>query len=77
MSYQARVTEDGRLALSDDLAREIGLRPGEVLKVERAGKTLVMTREGGRGDAIGRLRETLSGYSVDQFLAERRDDWGE
>jgi len=27
--------------------------------------------------ALARLREAMEGYSVDRFLNERRQDWGE
>jgi len=76
MTYQARVTDDGSLALPDELAREFGLRPGDVLSIERDGRALVLTREG-ETTPLSRLRDALKGYSVDQFLAERGADWSE
>lgn len=76
MTYQARVAEDGTMIqLPAELARELGLKPGDELTVEREGQSLVV-RPGQAGDAaLLRLRDALRGYSVDQFLAERGSDW--
>jgi hypothetical protein len=70
MTYQVSVGEDGRLLLSEELVREIGFAPGDVLAIEPEGGMLRLRRE----RATDRLREVLRGYSVDEFLADRRAD---
>ena len=77
MTYHARVTDSGEVVLPADLAREIGLTPGGRFQVEHRGRALDVEVEGNRESALGRLRSAMKGYSVDQFLAERRADWGE
>ena len=82
MTYHATIAPDGTISLPPQLARELGLRPGTDLAIEIEGRSLRMTpradRPGREADeALARLRHALKGYSVDQFLAERRADWGE
>ncbi|WP_271299753.1 AbrB/MazE/SpoVT family DNA-binding domain-containing protein [Sphingomonas sp. CV7422] len=77
MTYHAQLAADGSLPLPSELTRELGLAPGDRVSVDRTGSTLFVRREDERQDAIHRLREAMRDYSVDQFLAERRADWGE
>lgn len=76
MTYHARIAEDGRLTLPDALAHALGLKPGDAVSIERRGDALLLVRDEPDA-AIARLRSALKGYSVDQFLAERRADWAE
>lgn len=78
MTYHVRLSEDGRsILLPAEVAGELGLRPGADLAIELQGRILKITAEQQVGEALARLREVFKGYSVDQFLAERRADWGE
>jgi AbrB family transcriptional regulator (stage V sporulation protein T) len=77
MTYHAELSADGSLPLPEELVRALGLVPGDRVSVDRSGSAIVVRRDEGRNAAIGRLREVMKGYSVDQFLAERRADWGE
>lgn len=76
MTYHARVAENGTMIqLPAELARELGLKPGDELTVEREGRNLLVRPGQANDAALMRLREALRGYSVDQFLAERGSDW--
>lgn len=70
MTYQAKITEDGKLDLPAALIAEMGLRPGDIVSVNSQEKAMVLAHYG----SLTRLREALRDYSVDQFLAERQDD---
>ena len=53
---------------------------GDVLVAQRlieANADGILLRREDPDAALARLRRGLSGYSVDQFLHERRADWGE
>jgi len=77
MTYHAHLSPDGSVPLPEELVSALGLSPGDRIAVERSGGGIVLRRDDGRSEAVDRLRETLKDYSVDQFLAERRSDWGE
>lgn len=77
MTYHARVDENGQLVLPDHLARDFGLKPGDVVSIEHSGDALLVTRDEAPFGPVMRLRSSMKGYSVDQFLMERRADWGE
>ncbi|MEH3160002.1 MAG: AbrB/MazE/SpoVT family DNA-binding domain-containing protein [Sphingomonas taxi] len=77
MTYHAELSADGSLPLPEELVRALGLMPGDRVSVDRSGSGIVIRRDEGRTEALARIREALKDYSVDQFLAERRADWGE
>lgn len=75
MTYQFRVGEDGRtIVLPLELARELDLQPGGDLMGELEGRTLHVTPKAALSEALASLRETMKGYTLDQFLADRRRD---
>lgn len=78
MTYQFRVGEDGRtIVLPLELARALGLRPGGGLTGEVDGRTIHLTTPTAAeppDDPLISLRETMRGYTLDQFLADRRRD---
>ena len=76
MTYHVRAGDSGSFELPVELVRQIGARPGDLLSIEHDGSALVIRREEETGDPLSRLRTALRGYSVDQFLAERRADTG-
>ena len=76
MTYQARVTDDGRLELPSEVLEQVGLSPGDILTIERSGRRIVIEHRDFKG-ALTRLREAMRGYDVDQFLADRQEDWSE
>lgn len=67
MTYQAKITEDGKLDLPPALVAEMGFRPGDIVSIDSQEKTMLLKHYG----SLVRLREALRGYTVDQFLAER------
>ncbi|WP_174273766.1 AbrB/MazE/SpoVT family DNA-binding domain-containing protein [Sphingomonas bacterium] len=77
MTYQVRVGEDGRIVLPADLTREIGLKPGDALAIERQqGKLVMQTYDDivrqGQDRFRALLPEGFSGSLVDQLIADRR-----
>lgn len=61
MTYHTRVTEAGELVISAGVARELGLRPGDPIEIDR--------------DNAGLHLRARPRDEVDRFLRERRDDW--
>ncbi|MBM6576678.1 AbrB/MazE/SpoVT family DNA-binding domain-containing protein [Microvirga sp. SRT01] len=77
MTYQARVTAEGQLVLPDELAEELGLRPGTVLTIAREdGKVVLKNYEQVVRDVQARFRAMLpSGDQTsiaDELIADRR-----
>lgn len=75
MTYHFRLGEDGRtVVLPQELVSSLGLRPGTSLAAELEGASFRIAAEGESADDIlARLRAGLRGYTLDQFLADRRD----
>jgi AbrB family looped-hinge helix DNA binding protein len=66
--------KQGRLVIPADVRRELGLSPGDRLRVRVEGQRIALERQ---GDAASDLRGLASGVSkkrslVDELLAERR-----
>ena len=76
MTYHAKVIAGGKIVIPAELRRELGIKDGDSIVLEREPDGISLRRED-RDAALARLREGLKGYSVDQFLRERRADWGE
>lgn len=79
MTHHAKIIAGGKVVIPADLRRELGLKPGDTVVIEREGDALVLksylqvVRE-----VQAEFRKMVGDdYSVDQFLAERRADWGE
>ena len=77
MSYYAQVTDDGHLSFSDQLVRQLGAKPGDIVAADFKGDVVELRVERNASNPLSRLRMAMQGYSVDAFLAERRLDWGE
>lgn len=76
MTYHAKVIAGGKIVIPADLRRELGIRDGDLVALERTAEGISLVRDDPEA-ALLRLREGLRDYSVDQFLRERRQDWGE
>jgi len=76
MTYHAKVITGGKIVIPADLRRELGIKDGDSIVLEASLDGIMLRREDPDA-ALLRLRRGLSGYSVDQFLRERRADWGE
>lgn len=77
MTYQMRVAEDGRLIAPDELARELDLKPGDSLTIDREdGKLVLKTYLQVVREVQARVRALLpadyTGSLVDELIAERR-----
>jgi AbrB family transcriptional regulator, stage V sporulation protein T len=80
MTYQAKVIAGGKIVIPAELRREMGISDGDSLVIEQAaGGTLVIkTFAQVIRDGQAKVRAMVGDdFTVDQFLAERRADWGE
>ncbi len=79
MTYHAKVIAGGKIVIPADLRREFGIKDGDTLILEKGdgGGLSIMTFEQSVRDSQRRARAIFGAdYSVDQFLRERRADWG-
>jgi len=80
MTYHAKVIAGGKIVIPAELRRELGIKDGDSVVLERDGDhgLSITTFEHSVREAQRRIREIVGpDYSVDQFLKERRADWGE
>lgn len=80
MTYQAKVIAGGKIVIPAELRREFGIKDGDSLVIERdpAGGLVVKTY----GQVVREVQRDFKSlvrkpFTVDQFLAERRSDWGD
>lgn len=75
---RVRVDDQGRLMLSAALRRSLGVKPGDTVlaRIEDDGRLAVWTFANGvrRAQAISRRHIPEGSYTVDDFLAERREE---
>ncbi|KQT35147.1 hypothetical protein ASG29_03230 [Sphingomonas sp. Leaf412] len=76
MTYHAKVIAGGKIVIPADLRRELGLKDGDSVSLDSGSGGIVLRRDDPDA-ALARLRDGMKGYTVDQFLRERRADWGE
>ena len=76
MTYHARVAENGELVLPADVARAIGLRPGDRYRIDQKGAQIVLQTDGDIVEAGQRaFQATIQRrFTVDDFIADRRAD---
>ncbi|MFN3435265.1 MAG: AbrB/MazE/SpoVT family DNA-binding domain-containing protein [Sphingomonas sp.] len=80
MTYHAKVISGGKVVIPVDIRRELGIRDGDTLVVDRTedGGVRMMTFQQVVRDSQEKARAIFGAdYSVDAFLQERRTDWGE
>ncbi len=80
MPYHAKVIAGGKIVIPADLRRELAIRDGDSVVLSRADDGSISLKTYAQVVADGqRWFRSLVGpdYSVDQFLAERKADWGE
>lgn len=77
MTFHARLNGNGAVELPEAMIEALGVRRGDLLAVTKSDEGFVLTSGIAPGTPRSRLREALSGYGVDQFLAERTADWDE
>lgn len=80
MTYHAKVIAGGKVVIPADLRRELGIRDGDTVLFDRGenGELSIRTFAQVVRDTQTRARRIFGAdYSIDQFLAERRADWGE
>lgn len=80
MTYQAKVITGGKIVIPAELRRELGIKDGDSLVVARGadGGISVRTYAQVVRDGQRKFRAMVGDdYSVEQFLSERRADWGE
>lgn len=76
MTYHAKVIAGGKIVIPANLRRELGIKDGDSVVLEREAEGITLRRDDPTA-ALARLRAGMQGYSVDQFLRDRRLDWGE
>ncbi len=80
MTYHAKVIAGGKIVIPADLRRELGIRDGDTLVVDRTddGGVRLMTFQQVIRESQEKARAIFGeDYTVDAFLRERRADWGE
>jgi antitoxin component of MazEF toxin-antitoxin module len=79
-SVRLQVSPEGEVHLPSEYLRSIGVADGGPVVVSvKDGEIRIRSLEAmlRRLDELGQKAFAGSGYTVDQFLAERRADWGE
>ena len=79
MTYQGKVIAGGKVVIPAQLRRELGIRDGDSIVFSRDpdGSISIRTYDQVVQEGQRKFRTMVGEYSVDQFLAERRADWGE
>lgn len=80
MTYHAKVFAGGKIVIPAALRRELGIREGDSLVIERreeGGLTLKTFADVVREEQQAFRAAVGPNYSVNQFLADRRNDWPE
>lgn len=79
MTYHAKVIAGGKIVIPAKLRREFGIKDGDSVVIERDGDTLVVKPFDAQVVEAQRVFRKMmgKGYSVGQFLAERKADWAE
>jgi AbrB family looped-hinge helix DNA binding protein len=81
MTYQVKITANGRMSLPADLRKRLGLGGGGALLIEETADGIVLrTTAQAVANAQAIVRKYTDGNpnaSVDAFLANRRKEWGE
>jgi AbrB family transcriptional regulator (stage V sporulation protein T) len=80
MTYHAKVIAGGKIVIPAELRRELGIKDGDSLVVERhpGGGLSLKTYAQVVKEGQAKYRAMVGAdYSVDQFLREQRADWGD
>lgn len=78
MTYHAKVIAGGKIVIPAELRRELGIKDGDSLAIEREsdGSLVIKTFTQIVREERAAFRAAVSpDYSVDQFLADRDVDW--
>ena len=80
MTYYAKVISGGKIVLPAELRRELGIKDGDSLVIDRDefGGLIVKTYAQVVKDGQRKFRAMVGDdYTVDMFLREKRADWGD
>ena len=80
MTHHAKVIAGGKIVIPAELRREFGIKDGDSLVIERdaAGNMVLKTYAQVVREVQAEFRAMVGpDYSVDQFLKDRKADWGE
>jgi AbrB family transcriptional regulator, stage V sporulation protein T len=75
MTYQAKVIAGGKIVIPAELRRELGIKDGDVLVLDRAedGSLAIKTHDQIIREGQATIRSMLQRpFTVDEFIAERR-----
>ncbi|WP_277981256.1 AbrB/MazE/SpoVT family DNA-binding domain-containing protein [Sphingomonas phyllosphaerae] len=79
MTYHAEVIAGGKIVIPGDLRREFGIKDGDTLMLDKdgSGRLSIMTVEQSVRESQRRAQAIFGDEcSVEQFLRERRANWG-
>lgn len=79
MTYQAKVIAGGKIVIPAELRREIGIKDGDSLAIERdeAGNMIIKTYDQVVREVRAAFKEMVGNYegsAVDELIAERREE---
>ena len=80
MTYHAKVIMGGKIVIPAELRRDLGIKEGDSLVIERddeGGLSIKTFGQVVREEQRSFRAIVGAEYTVDEFLAERRADWGE
>ena len=79
MSYHAKIITGGKVVIPADLRRELDVKDGDSIVIERQGDVFVVKsyRQVVREVQAEFKRLMPNPGTVDEFLAERRSMWGD
>ncbi len=80
MTYHAKVIAGGKVVIPADLRRELGIKDGDTILFDRgeSGELSLRTFDQVIKETQAQARRIFGpDYTLEQFLAERRADWGE
>ena len=74
MTYNARIIAGGKVVIPAALRRELGLKDGDVVAIERDGEQIVLKS---RKHVLREVQATFKAlvkqpFTVDEFIADRR-----
>jgi len=79
MTHHAKIISGGKIVIPADLRHALGMKDGDTLVVERDGDSIVLkTYAQVVKEVQAEFRAMLNKpFTVDEFLNERRANWGE
>lgn len=76
MTYHAKVIAGGKIVIPADLRRELGIKDGDSVSLDRAGSTIIVRSyaDAVREGSLAFRAMVTKASTVDDFIADRRAD---